>query len=113
MSKALRVVLDDGYSTRARDVSQLTLAQLIATEPTADAMLRAMRDEIGRKIKALRVERDLSLEQVRDMTKREIDSAGLSRLERGLAWSHELAQKAIDFLEAYPKPKKEKAKAGR
>lgn len=85
------------------EVADLTLKELLDTEPGTDELLRDIREAIGLKIKALRVERDLSLEQVRDLTNREIDSAGLSRLERGLAWSHELAAKAIDFLEQYPR----------
>lgn len=97
MSKALRVVLDD-FSGVERYVDDLTLAQLIATEPNADKLLQSVRAAIGQKIKAERLELDLSLEEVRDFSNKEIDSAGLSRLERGLAWSHELAAKAIDFL---------------
>jgi len=80
------------------DVSELTLDELVKIEPRADSMLRAIRDAIGTKINAERMRLDLSLEQIRDMSGREIDSAGLSRLERGLAWSPELATKAVAFL---------------
>ena len=118
MAKVTVAILADSPIGAGRDVSQLSLDELVRLEPRADAMLRAVRGEIGNKINAERMRLDLSLEQVRDMTNREIDSAGLSRLERGLAWSSDVVTKVVAFLgsqsrKAAKREQRATARAGR
>jgi phage tail tube protein FII len=75
------------------DVDELTLEQLMTTEPLADAMTTAVRLAIGAKLRETRAALGLSLEEVRD--RYGIDSGSLSRIERGQRWSPDTAAEAV------------------
>jgi len=74
-------------------IDELTLEQLIATEPLADTLVSELRTEIGRKLRETRAASGLSLEDMRD--KHGIDSGSLSRIERGQRWSADTAREAL------------------
>lgn len=107
---AVALMADQSIDGVGQSVSELGIDDLVALEPRAYELLEQIRGEIGTKIKAEREAVGLSLEEVRDMTGRAIDSAGLSRLERGRAWSAELVATARK-LYARERGKQERADA--
>ncbi len=97
-------------ATIGQEVDELTLEELIETEPRADELLRTVREAIGRKLKDRRAELGLSVEEVRDQSNKAVSSSGISRLERGMTWSSELAATALKFYDRI-RTKQERAEA--
>ncbi len=97
------------------EIAELSLEQLIETEPRVDELQRAVREEIGRKLRDARAAAGISLEDMRD--KFGIDSGSLSRIERGQRWSAEIAGEALKVYQRERAKQdkaatKQKAKAG-